>query len=167
MRIRPARPDDACLLPAIERSAAASFRSIEHLAWLAGHEVLGVEEHLRFIAAGLHWVAVDDDDRPLGFLCACAQGSAVHVEELSVASPHQGLGLGRRLLVEAEQRARIEGFTALTLTTFADVPWNAPFYARLGFQRLDDGQVNGLLGEQLAHEQALGLPGRCAMRKVL
>lgn len=167
MHIRPARPADAPLLCAIERSAAQSFTAIDTLAWLAGHDVLSIEQHLGFIASGLHWVAVDEDDQPCGFLCASAQGPHLHVEELSVARLHQGRGLGRQLLMSAENRARVAGFRALTLTTFVEVPWNAPFYARLGFQRLDDRQASAFLQEQLRHEQALGLPGRCAMSKVL
>jgi hypothetical protein len=27
--------------------------------------------------------------------------------------------------------------SALTLTTFAGIPWNGPYYARLGFRTLD------------------------------
>lgn len=167
MHIRPARPADAPLLPAIEGSAAQSFIAIDHLAWLAGHDVLSVEQHLGFITSGLHWVAVGDGDRPCGFLCASAQGQDLHIEELSVAQPFQGRGLGRELLMYAENRARDAGFRALTLTTFAQVPWNAPFYARLGFQRLDNQHSSAFLREQLRHEQALGLPDRCAMSKAL
>lgn len=167
MNIRPARPDDAPLLPALERSAAQSFSTLEHLAWLAGHDVLDVEQHLGFIARDLHWLAVDEDERPLGFICASAQGEELYIEELSVARPAQGKGLGRQLLQRVERRARVEGFKALTLTTFADVPWNAPFYARLGFQYLEADQLSGFLREQLVHERAIGLPGRCAMGKTL
>lgn len=167
MNIRPARPDDAALLPAIERSAAQSFGTLEDLAWLAGHDVLDVEQHLGFIARGLHWVAVDGGNQPLGFLCASDQGDELYIEELSVARPAQGKGLGRQLLQQVENRARAEGFKALTLTTFVDVPWNAPFYARLGFLYLDANQLSGFLREQLAHERAIGLPGRCAMGKTL
>ncbi|MDG9882418.1 GNAT family N-acetyltransferase [Pseudomonas sp. GD04058] len=167
MTIRPARPDDAVVLPAIERSAAQSFAAIAHLAWLASHEVLGVEQHLAFIANGLHWVAVDDEDRPEGFLCASAQGHALHIEELSVARSSQGRGLGRELITHVQDKAAAAGFQALTLTTFADVPWNAPFYARLGFERVGAHQTSDFLRQQLQHEHALGLPGRCAMVKRL
>ncbi|MDF5808077.1 GNAT family N-acetyltransferase [Pseudomonas aeruginosa] len=48
---------------------------------------------------------------------------------------HQQQGLGR-LLERAVTYAHASHCRALTLTTFCDVPWNAPFYARLGFQRL-------------------------------
>lgn len=167
MSIRPARPEDAFLLPAIERSAAQSFLALDNLAWLAGHDVLSVEQHLAFIAQGLHWLAVDERDQALGFVCASAQDDALHIEELSVAQASQGHGLGRKLLASVEAWGRGEGFRALTLTTFATVPWNAPFYARLGFQRLDDAQASEFLRWQLQHERALGLSNRCAMRKAL
>lgn len=167
MPIRPARPQDAHLLPAIERSAAEAFLSVERLAWVAAHQVLSVEEHLGFINKGLLWVAVDDQDRPQGFLCASVQDGGLHIDELSVARSHQGQGLGRELIAVVEAWALAQCFTALTLTTFKDVPWNAPFYARLGFVALDDGQLQGFLQQQIAHEHALGLPGRCAMRKAL
>jgi len=167
MLLRPTRPTDASQLPAIERSAAQSFSHVANLAWLAGHDVLSVEQHLAFIARGLHWLAVDEDDQPLGFVCASAQDRTLHIEELSVAQSSQGRGLGRALLGHLETWARGEGFQALTLTTFATVPWNAPFYARLGFLRLDAGAAGEHLRRQLQHEQALGLPDRCAMRKAL
>ncbi|MCU1724160.1 GNAT family N-acetyltransferase [Pseudomonas sp. 5P_5.1_Bac1] len=167
MSIRPARPHDAHLLPAIERSAAEAFLAVERLAWVAAHEVLSVEEHLGFIDKGLLWVAVDEQDQPLGFLCASVQDGGVHIDELSVALCHQGQGLGRALIACVEAWAQAQGFTALTLTTFREVPWNAPFYARLGFVCLDNGELQGFLRQQIAHEHALGLPGRCAMRKAL
>lgn len=167
MTIRPTRPEDAALLPAIERSAAQSFLTLDNLAWLAGHDVLSTEQHLGFIAGGLHWLAVDEHDQPLGFVCASAVDDTLHIEELSVAQSSQGRGLGRALLVRLERWARNADFKALTLTTFATVPWNAPFYARLGFQRLDDAQASEFLRRQLQHEQALGLPDRCAMHKAL
>jgi hypothetical protein len=34
--------------------------------------------------------------------------------------------------------AQRHGLAALTLTTFTDVPWNMPYYERLGFRHLCD-----------------------------
>ena len=48
----------------------------------------------------------------------------------SWTTPH---GLGRQLIETASAWAQGRRLTALTLTTFAEVPWNAPYYARLGF----------------------------------
>jgi len=60
--------------------------------------------------------------------------------------------------------ARCAGVRELTLTTFVDVPWNAPFYARFGFERLHERLLNDRLRGILASEHTHGLEGRCAMR---
>jgi hypothetical protein len=46
---------------------------------------------------------------------------------------------------------------ALTLSTFRTVPWNAPYYARLGFRELADGELTPGLRDVLAAEATLGL----------
>jgi hypothetical protein len=56
----------------------------------------------------------------------------------------------------------------VTLTTFRDVPWNAPFYRRLGFEVVDE-LPSGLAAIR-AHEAMAGDDdfGPCvAMRKVI
>lgn len=162
--LRLATREDAYLLPAIERSAAAAFLSLPALAWIAGHNVLSKVEHLEFVAAGLEWLVVDEQDRPVGFVCATAFGEALHIEELAVAHAQQGQGLGRQLMAAARHYAQAQGFKAMTLTTFLEVPWNAPFYARLGFEVVDDAALSDLLRRQLAYEVSRGLQGRRAMR---
>lgn len=42
-------------------------------------------------------------------------------------------GHGRALVAAAKGESRRRGRKRLTLRTFADVPWNAPFYASCGF----------------------------------
>ncbi len=58
---------------------------------------------------------------------------------------------------------------ALTLTTFRDVPWNAPLYQRLGFELLTGPEIGERLARILVGEAERGLPGdrRCAMRLLL
>ena len=46
---------------------------------------------------------------------------------------------------------------ALTLTTFRDVPWNAPYYARCGFHILDGDEITAGLETIRAREAARGL----------
>lgn len=50
-------------------------------------------------------------------------------------------GLGKRLLVTAAAWAQQQGLAALTLTTYAHVPWNAPYYERLGFRIMTEDQI--------------------------
>lgn len=156
--IRRATTADAELLPAIEQAAGTSFAAVPGLEWIAEDRVLGAEEHAAAIAAGTAWVA--ENDEPIGFLTATVAGDALHIDEIAVLPAHQGKGIGRQLIATAVDAARARGLTAVTLTTFRDVAWNAPFYARLGFVEADDVRLAALL----AGEDARGLPGRCAMR---
>ena len=76
----------------------------------------------------------------------------------------QGKGIGRRLIACVADQARKRGLASLTLTTFRDVPWNAPFYARLGFEMITT--LTPELREKREEEMAHGLAydARCAMR---
>lgn len=164
MRIRPTLTRDVALLPALERSAAQAFRQLPTLAWLADSAVMAESDHLAYVSAASSWVAVDELDTPVGFLCATVAGDALHIDELSVRLEAQGHGLGRRLLDQAGAYARQHGQRCLTLTTFAEVPWNAPFYQRYGFVSLPARQLDARLSAVLAAELAHGLENRCAMR---
>jgi GNAT superfamily N-acetyltransferase len=167
MRIRPTLAGDIPLLPSIERSAAQAFLSVPGLAWLAAGEVLSEFEHQLFVQAQASWVAVDEHERVMGFLCARLEGDALHIHEVSVAQQAQGQGLGRGLIAQAIGAARGMGCAEVTLTTFAQVPWNAPFYQRLGFAVISQEQLGERLLGILEEERRLGLVGRCAMRMIL
>jgi hypothetical protein len=45
----------------------------------------------------------------------------------------------------------------VTLTTFRDLPWNAPAYARLGYAFMDEGARGAMMSDILENERALGL----------
>lgn len=135
LRIRPTTLNDIAALPAIERAAAGRFRDFPALAWLADGEVISAEQHLGYVKRGLSWLALAND-QPVGFILAEAHPSSLFIVELSVDLDWQGKGIGRQLIARVADHARRKGLTALTLTTFRDVPWNAPFYARLGFEMI-------------------------------
>lgn len=69
----------------------------------------------------------------------------------------------------AAEWAYDHNLTALTLTTFTDVPWNAPYYQRLGFRTLSDTEVTSGLRRIREHEATLGLDRwpRAVMRRDL
>jgi len=164
MRIRPTLDQDIQWLPGVERSAAQAFAAWPALAWLAQGDVMDCEAHRAFVDAGGSWVVEDLDGCILGFACARLEAQALHLHEVSVRLEAQGQGVGRKLLLQVADAARQVGARELTLTTFADVPWNAPFYARLGFEVIDEGLLDARLQQILAGERAHGLEGRCAMR---
>jgi GNAT superfamily N-acetyltransferase len=87
---------------------------------------------------------------------------------MSVRSDQQRKGIGRDLIRAAELWARSKQLTALTLTTFRDVPWNAPFYRSCGFELVNPIGYPMLLATLEAEREA-GLPieQRCAMIRQL
>jgi GNAT superfamily N-acetyltransferase len=62
-----------------------------------------------------------------------------HLGQLSVLPEYGRLGIGAALVEASVDWARRRGDGVLTLTTFADVPFNAPWYRRLGFRTVSDG----------------------------
>jgi hypothetical protein len=52
------------------------------------------------------------------------------------------------------------GYASVTLTTFRDVPWNLPFYARLGFAVVPPGQLSDALRTVVDEETRHGLDPR-------
>ncbi len=163
--ICPALPEDAALLPAIERSAGERFRSIPALAWIADADDLPVARYRALIAAGASWVAMDS--APVGFLCAEAVGGALHIWEMGVVLDRQRRGIGRALIDQAIAFARTEDLYTVTLTTFRAVPWNAPAYRTMGFVTVPDDRCDARLSALLNAESAAGLADRCAMQRVL
>ena len=102
---------------------------------------------------------------PVGFVRVGRVDGAAHIDQLSVLPGHGRHGIGRDLLDRAVRWARDEGVSGVTLTTFRDVPWNAPFYARVGFEVIDDPGPE--LAAIRAHERDTGLDAmgpRVAMR---
>lgn len=59
-----------------------------------------------------------------------------HVGEIAVLPELGRMGIGSALMDAACAWARDHGYRALTLTTFVDPPFNAPWYERLGFEVL-------------------------------
>ena len=160
---RPTTAHDVASLPAIERAAGQRFRAWPELAWLADGDVISVEQHRDYVEQGLSWLALAND-RPVGFILTEAHSSSLFIVELSVDLDWQGKGIGRQLISRAADHARRLGLASLTLTTFRDVPWNAPFYAKLGFEYVTE--LTPELREKREEETAHGLAyeTRCAMR---
>jgi len=161
--IRRAGLEDLPALPAVERSAAIAFRTTTHT-WVADDAVTPEEVYPPLVFAGCLWVA-ERGVRIVGFVSAQAATDALHILELAVALPEQRRGIGRRLVETTVQAARACGLPAVTLTTFRDVVFNAPFYRALGFDVVEEPPPR--LQAILSAEKLRGLERRCAMRRTL
>ena len=102
----------------------------------------------------------------LGFACVDIVDGLAHLWQLSVDPAAGRQGRGSALLNNVCEWASARGLPAVTLTTFKDVSWNAPFYERLGF-RVIEGLSSGLWAIR-EHEREIGddtFGPRVAMRK--
>lgn len=168
MSIRLATPHELPLLQDIERAAGRSFLDIGMRA-IAEDEPFSLDVLGRHLAAGRAWVNSADDGRPVAYLLADVVDDVLHLEQVSVHPGSAHRGLGRSLIEHAASYAGDEGLPALTLITFARVPWNAPYYERCGFWSLDDAELTPGLRALRRHEATLGLDRwpRVCMRRDL
>jgi GNAT superfamily N-acetyltransferase len=153
--VRPARARDLPLIAAIEDSGIGMFEAV--LGDLTGDILAspGPSGQERMSQPGFLLVA---GDPTIGFAHVVDMESHAHLDQISVHPDHGRRGVGTALLEAAAERAALRGHGALTLTTYADVPWNGPFYARHGFVELDDDEP--MTAAQLAitaKEEQLGL----------
>lgn len=83
-------------------------------------------------------------------------GVRAHLEQLAVHPDHGRRGIGTALVEAVCAEAAARGFDRVTLRTFADIAWNGPFYARLGFTELVPDPA--WMAPMLDAEERIGLP---------
>ncbi|KAG8153169.1 GNAT family N-acetyltransferase [Burkholderia catarinensis] len=155
--IRPATREDAAAMAAVEVAAAQRFREIG-MADIADGEPTDAAAVLVRIDGGRAYVAVDPQGTCVGFaFYRLLDAQRLYVEELDVAPSHAGQRIGARLIEQVMARAAQERIAQVVLSTFRDAPWNAPYYARLGFRIVDDAALDDTLRAIRAYHVALGL----------
>jgi len=166
--IRAARDEDAAVLVAIEEAAGRMFAAVG-MDFVAEDDPGTVEELLPYVRDGRAWVVDGADGIPVAYLIAEWVDGNVHVEQVSVDPGYARQGLGAQLIEHLAGWATERGAPALTLTTYAEVAWNAPYYERLGFRRLADDELTPGLRAIRAAEADHGLDRwpRLGMRRDL
>jgi GNAT superfamily N-acetyltransferase len=150
-----ARPEHLNRLPAIERAAAQLLRG--HAPESVLNEVTDCDTFAAAARDGRLWVALAEDT-PVGFaLVEMLADDLPHLDEVDVDPSHGRRGLGTALVRAVCEWATSSGFSMLTLTTFRAVPWNLPFYARLGFVEVPGDQLRPELAAVVSDEAARGL----------
>ncbi|WP_043262832.1 GNAT family N-acetyltransferase [Streptomyces sp. CT34] len=105
----------------------------------------------------------------VGFATTETVDGNLHLAQLSVRPEHGRRGLGSLLLDAVVRHGQDQGAPAITLTTFRDIPFNAPWYRARGFIDLDAAEW----GPDLHHvwqeedEAGVGVAPRIAMRRTL
>jgi GNAT superfamily N-acetyltransferase/bifunctional DNA-binding transcriptional regulator/antitoxin component of YhaV-PrlF toxin-antitoxin module len=162
-RLRAGSIADLAAIPAIERDAAQLYRAVGY-DFCADGPVRHAHEITAALDRGTVEIAETEAGMPVGFALALPIDGGAHLLELAVARPHQGRGLGRRLIAAVAAWATAQGHGELTLTTFRDVPWNAPAYARMGFVLFTPGPDRPALRAIQAEEGPPAAPRHRASR---
>jgi ribosomal protein S18 acetylase RimI-like enzyme len=139
VEVRPATVEDVAAMQAAEDLAGERFRDVDdpRISKCADDPPYVTEGLERAAREGRSWVAVDADGAVIGLAVAWEVDDEGHLDELAVVPDHGRRGIGRALVDEVVAWTRARGLPSITLTTFRDVPWNAPYYERLGFHVVD------------------------------
>jgi GNAT superfamily N-acetyltransferase len=128
--IRVAEPRDLAALEEIENLADAPLA--QHLK--AADWAQAPSGETRAAMPGFVLVAAESiGGTAVGFVHVLEADGTAHLEQLSVRPESARRGLGRALVRAAMAEALARGHRYMTLRTYADVAWNAPFYATCGF----------------------------------
>lgn len=159
--VRPARPDEAALAEELDDDASRAFEALGvgfddvdpgfHAAEAALWAEAAREGRMLFACA--------PSGEPVGFASLGFVDGEPHLQQVSVRPGWARRGIGRALVERALRWSVRPG--VLWLTTYDGVPWNRPFYERLGFEVAPVEQAPPALQAIAAAERrALPLPER-------
>lgn len=151
--IRPFTVADVERAQEIERDAGLLFLEVE-MPEIAEDEPLDHDTLAGYAEADRAWVLLQNDEIVAYILADIVDGDA-HADQLSMTRQVAGRGLGAMLLRHVEAWAQHQGLPRLTFTTFRDVPWNAPYYARLGYSEIFEDTIGPELAAIVAEERHL------------
>lgn len=169
MIIRQALEENIASIIAIDSSATVKFGTIPALADLASDQE-SPEKIQQWLRVGRVYL-LEADAEPLGFVAAHQIDSVIHIDEIAVMSDSQGKGIGKMLLNAVvgwakEISCQADVWAArVTLTTYADVPWNGPWYRKFGFKEIEAQSIGSWLVAVENEEHDLVRPSyrRCCM----
>ena len=153
--IAAARLQDLHALARIEIAAAQLLRG--HAPESVLSETTDEHELREAQAARRLWVACANDT-PVGFaLVEMLADDLPHLEEIDVDPQHGRRGLGTALVRTVCEWVSRSGCPEITLTTFRALPWNMPFYSRLGFEVVPTNRLRPELAAVVRDETVRGL----------
>lgn len=155
IRIKRAEPRH---FPALQAVELASFETLRATGAVSGDAVASSAEDLQeYLDAGFLYAAFDESDGPVGYAGGYVAESWLHIGEADVHPNWQRRGIGRQLMLTLLAEGRERELAGATLTTDRFAPFNASFYASLGFQLMEGDACPERLMAILRSEEAKGL----------
>jgi len=143
-------------IPAIELAASAMFPEAD-LPVEVRYLVIENELLQEAQSDARLWVALTDECTPVGFAMAGIIDGGAHLDEMDVMPDFSRQGVGTRLVRTIIDWARLGDYPVLTLITFRHLPWNAPFYERMGFEAMATSELGEELAKLLQEEGDAGI----------
>ena len=134
LSVRQAEPRDFAAIERIETAADQIFIDTfnpDH--WPPAASAADRLAQGGFLLVGEVENRTDNQRETVGFTHVIETAGLAHLEQVSVQPVFGRRGYGRILVEAAMHAARERGHDELTLRTYAELPWNAPFYRSLGF----------------------------------
>lgn len=166
LAVRTACPDELPRLFEIDGAASVLFEQAGVVVALEPDHPFVLDELARWTAAierSETWVVDDTSGLPQAFAVAGTVDGLPYLDQVSVHPAFMRRGLGARLIATVRAWAAARG-DALWLTTYEHLPFNRPYYERLGFERAgpEGAELRAILDAQ---RDALPFPERrVAMR---
>jgi GNAT superfamily N-acetyltransferase len=103
-------------------------------------------------------VAVDGCEIVVGYAIAREVDDTLYLQQIDVEPEHGRRGIGTALVNTVCDWAKQQSYGIVSLSTFRDLPWNAPFYLKLGFHPVDEAELTTGFQQIRLKELAAGLP---------
>jgi GNAT superfamily N-acetyltransferase len=166
--IRPALQNELALAVDIDRDACTAYVDLDSAldVELPADHPYALAEVARWdqiLRAGHLFFACSPAGQPVGFAALCLVDGLPFLDQISVRRAAMRRGVGRSLMAFAQRWSASRG--ALWLTTYRHVPWNGPWYEKVGFVRVAESKWGPELRALVESERgALPCPGeRVAM----
>jgi GNAT superfamily N-acetyltransferase len=170
--IRRASPSELDVLESIDDDASRLYAEHGLPIELGPDHVFARSELQRWLRSaelGRAFLAVDRAGVGVGFAALDVVDDEPYLDQLAVRAAAMRRGIGGRLLARSADWARAEGASAIWLTTYDHLPFNAPYYERHGYVVVPEGACGpGILHHIREQQRHLPAPAhRVAMRRVL
>ena len=154
LAIRPALTREIDAIRDLERASSRRFLGVMDA--LAADEPTPADVLAQRLGAdGLLAATIDGD--LAGFMMFRPLDDSLYIEQGDVAPAFEGRRIGAALIDAVAERAAAARLARLTLSTFREVPWNAPYYRRLGFLDITDDALSDALRAVRREHVARGL----------
>ena len=156
-QVRAARVEELPLLSQIEQSAARLFLNTPY-AFLVNDKPLSLDFVQQQFHARLVWVAAHCHESVVGYAISREVDDTLYLQQIDVEPEHGRRGIGTALVTTVCAWAKQQGYGIVSLSTFRDIPWNAPFYSKLGFEPVNEAELTTGFQQIRLKELEAGLP---------